>query len=66
MLSGEICLHTFTLTDLDSVDLGCQSEVVYDLTRSVKIRHALVQEPEHRRSVLHKSDTELLVELVGR
>ena len=65
-MSVAICLHTFTPTHLDSVDLGCQSEVVYDLTRSVKIRHTLVQEPEHSRSVLHKSDTELLVELVGR
>ena len=57
-MSVAICLSTFTPTHLDSVDLGCQSEVVYDLTRSVKIRHALVQEPEHSRSVLHKSDTE--------
>ena len=44
---------------LDSVYLGCQSEVVYDLTRSVEISHALVQEPEHCRGVLHKSGTEL-------
>ena len=65
-MSVAICLRTFTPTDLDSVNLGCQSEVVYDLTRSVKIRHTLVQEPEHSRSVLHKSDTELLVELVSR